>query len=406
MSAEPEAADGRAPERLPMRALMLLALSVFCAVACTRAADPLLDLIAAEFGVTAGQASIVVTMYGLAYGLLQVFYGPVGDRVGKFRVVCITCALTTVGTMACAFSDSLPMLAAARLLTGATAGALLPMSIAWISDIVPYERRQNVLAKFATSNFLGSALGAVMAGLMAERYGWRSIFYLLSAMFLAVAVALFLELRRNPQVRQAAAPANTGALRQFLAYFRESRARNFLAMVALESALMMSPMVFLPLHGQREFGLSPSQSAVLMIAVLVGGLVFIAASAPLTRRWDKRWLISAGGAMVSIGMLGMVFAPMTLAALPLLLLFGFGSTMLHNTLTARATQFSPQARGVSVTLFGSCQYASAALGVWLEGPLVDLAGTSALFGLCAAGLPAVLFYFMRRMLRSDAPAAP
>ena len=44
---------------------------------------------------------------------------------------------------------------------------------------------------------------------------------------------------------------------------------------------------------------------------------------------------------------------------------------------------------------------STAPGVWAEGALIDLAGTRALFGLAAAGLPAVLFYFLRRMRSYD-----
>lgn len=395
--------------RLPMRAIFLLALATFAAVACNRATDPLIDLIAAEFGVTAGSASIVITLYGMAYGVVQVFYGPVGDRIGKYRLVCITCALSTIGCFVCAYAGSLELLAAARLLSGATAGALFPMSVAWISDIVPYDRRQAVLARFIVANFLGSTLGSVMAGLMAEWYGWRSIFLLLGWLFLAVAAALYWELRQNTRARSfhadAAGPSVSllDSFRQIGTYLQEARARYFLVMIALESVLMLSPIVFIPLHGQREFGLSPSASAVLMVAVLAGGMGYLALAGWLTRRMEKFAMVVAGGLMVTITMLDMVFAPGTGTALPLLLLFGFGATMLHSTFMVRATQFSPQARGVSVTLFTSCQYLGIALGVWAEGALVDLAGTHALFGLAAFGLPAVLFHFIRRMRRGELP---
>lgn len=382
-----------------MRAIFLLALATFAAVACTRATDPLIDLIAADYGVSAGAASIVITLYGMAYGALQVFYGPVGDRIGKYRVVCITCALSTLGSFACAWADSLEWLAVARLLSGATAGALFPMSVAWISDIVPYERRQAVLARFVVANFLGSTLGSVLAGLMAEWYGWRSIFYVLGTLFLVVAMALFAELRRNPLARASAGGSTSlrDAFRQIGTYLEDARARTFLAMVATESALMLCPIVFIPIHGQREFGLSPSASAVLMGAVLAGGVAFLALAGVLTRHVQKQQMVHAGAVMVALTMLGMVYAPGTASAVALLLVFGFGSTMLHNTFMVRATQFSPQARGVAVTLFTSCQYVSVALGVWAEGWVVDLAGTHALFGLAAFGVPAALFHFIRRL---------
>lgn len=394
---------------VPRRAILLLALATFTAVACTRATDPLIDLIAKDFGVSAGSASIVITLYGMAYGLLQVFYGPVGDRIGKFRLVFITCALSTVGTFACAFANTLEWLAIARLVSGATAGALFPMSVAWFSDIVPYERRQAMLAKFVVANFLGSSLGSILSGWMAERWGWRSIFLLLAALFLVVAIALYLELKRNADARRQAAhnaaPASlAAAFGQIATYLRDRQARNFLVMVSLETLLMLSPIVFIPLHGQREFGLSPSESAVLMGAVLVGGMGYLAASGLLTRRLEKLHMVFSGAAIATLTLAGMVFAANTVTAVVLLLAFGFGSTMLHNTLMTRATQFSPQARGVSVTLFTSCQYVSVAIGVWVEGRVVDLAGTSALFALAAVGLPAALFIFIRRM-RSRGSAA-
>ncbi len=407
MSDAAPAAEDAAP-RLPVRAIFLLALATFAAVACIRATDPLLDLIAHEFGVSGGSASIIVTVFGLAYGLTQVFYGPLGDRIGKYRLVFITCALTTIGSFGCAFATSLEQLAAARLLTGATAGALFPMSIAWISDIVPYERRQALLARFVVSNFLGSALGAIAAGLMAEWFGWRSMFVLLGCLFLGIAAALYWELRRNPATRHTPDAQSTlaDAFGQIRTYLSDARARDFLALIALESALMLSPVVFIPLHGQREFGLSPSASAVLMVSVLLGGMVYLAAAGILTRRVEKRTMVMVGGALSSLTMLGMVVAPGIASALPLLLLFGFGSTMMHNTFMVRATEFSPKARGVSVTLFSSCQYVSTALGVWAEGALLDVAGTGALFALCAVGLPSALFFFIRRMRAHGPPAAP
>jgi predicted MFS family arabinose efflux permease len=396
--------------RVPRRAILLLALATFTAVACTRATDPLIDLIAKDFGVSAGNASIVITLYGMAYGLLQVFYGPVGDRIGKFRVVFITCALSTVGTFACAWATSLEWLAIARLVSGATAGALFPMSLAWLSDIIPYERRQAMLAKFVVANFLGSSLGSILAGWMAERWGWRSIFLLLSALFFLVAIALYLELRRNAAAKRPAAhgigPGSFAeAFGQIATYLRDRQARNFLVMIALESVLMLSPIVFIPLHGQREFNLSPSESAVLMGAVLAGGMGYLAAAGPLTRRLGMLQMVIVGALIATLTLAGMVFAPDTPTAVVLLLAFGFGSTLLHNTFMTRATQFSPQARGVSVTLFTSCQYVSIAVGVWLDGRVVDLAGTSALFALAAVGLPTALLIQIRR-IRSAGAGAP
>jgi MFS family permease len=80
----------------------------------------------------------------------------------------IGCALTS---MRCALAPTLSALVIARLLAGATAGALIPLSLAWIGDSVPYERRQSVLARYLIGQMFGIALGQVLGGIGADYLG-------------------------------------------------------------------------------------------------------------------------------------------------------------------------------------------------------------------------------------------
>ena len=82
------------------RAIALLALAAFVSASAFRICDPMLPQLAAEFGASTGQAARAVTAFAVAYGVLQMFFGPVGDRYGKYRVV-------SVATFACALGLSL-----------------------------------------------------------------------------------------------------------------------------------------------------------------------------------------------------------------------------------------------------------------------------------------------------------
>jgi YNFM family putative membrane transporter len=64
------------------RAILILSLAALASAAGLRVTDPLLALISAEYRVTPGAASNVITAFAVAYGLLQVVHGPVGDRFG------------------------------------------------------------------------------------------------------------------------------------------------------------------------------------------------------------------------------------------------------------------------------------------------------------------------------------
>src|SRR6185369_15322405 len=97
--------------------LLVLGLAAFMVQANARVIDPLLRTISNEFHVPLVTASIVASGYLLSYGLLQLFYGPLGDRIGKLRVMTVCLALFAAGTFACGFVPSLMSFSILRYVT-------------------------------------------------------------------------------------------------------------------------------------------------------------------------------------------------------------------------------------------------------------------------------------------------
>lgn len=144
--------------------LRLASVAALASIASMRACDPMLLTLAAEFGRGLGEVSRVVSVFAIAYGLMQLFYGPLGDRIGKLRVVAFACIGCVLAALAAAFAQTLKQLVAARVVMGATAAGIVPMTIAWIGDQVPYEQRQETLARL-----LGATVSGMIAGL------WRGL---------------------------------------------------------------------------------------------------------------------------------------------------------------------------------------------------------------------------------------
>ena len=138
---------GPATAAVPVLAIAALALAAMASGISLRLADPLLPRLSREFGISLGEASQVITAFAVAYGLAQLGFGPLGDRFGKYRVIAWACAASAVTSLACALAPGHHALLAARLAAGATAAAVIPLAMAWIGDVVPYERRQPVLAR-------------------------------------------------------------------------------------------------------------------------------------------------------------------------------------------------------------------------------------------------------------------
>src|SRR5947207_8377680 len=123
-AAPPEAPAGAAPV-----SLLLLGAAAFVVTADIRVVNPLLRVIASEFGADVGDTGWIVTAYTVPYGLFQLLYGPLGDRLGKLRVMTVTLALFAVGTAACGLAPGLATLALLRFLTGAAAAAMIPLAL-------------------------------------------------------------------------------------------------------------------------------------------------------------------------------------------------------------------------------------------------------------------------------------
>ena len=88
----------------------------------------------------------------------------------------------------CGLASSLDSLTLARLCSGATVAWILPISLAYIGDVVPYEQRQQVLGRFLAGQVLGQLFGQAAGGIIGDYFGWRTMFFVLAAMLAVAAV--------------------------------------------------------------------------------------------------------------------------------------------------------------------------------------------------------------------------
>ena len=383
------------------RAVIVLSLAAFASAAALRATDPLLPLIAAQFGTTPGGASAVITGFALAYGLLQLANGPIADRIGKYRMVFWVTAISAVGNLACALAPSLPLLVAARFATGATVGAIVPLAMAWIGDAVPYERRQPVLARFLIGHMFGVAFASSASGFLGDYVGWRAMFYLLAALYAVTALFLFLELRGNPRTREARAATGglRDAFRRMAMLTHRPWVRVILVTVFVEGALLYGATAFIALYLHQRFGLSLGASGSVVAAFAAGGLLYASVATHVVPRLGERGLVLGGGAFIALGFVVLALAPAALWAIPCVVGLGLGVYMLHNTLQVHATQMAPEARGGSLALFACSLFTGQSMGVWLASHAVDAAGVRPVFLVAALGLFVLALDFRRRLSR-------
>jgi predicted MFS family arabinose efflux permease len=383
------------------RAIVLLAVAGFAGQSMVRSADSLLPQIAADFAVTIGAASIVVSAYSLMHGSMQLIIGPIGDRFGKYKMVTAMCALSALTVAACGLAHSLTALTFARIAAGATASWLIPLGMAYIGDVVPYERRQQVLGRYLTGQISGQLAGQAAGGIIGDWLGWRAAFFIHATIFALAALALARELRFNPLTRT---PARPGApQRAFTADYRVVLANPFarfvMACAFAEFALMFGGFAYVGADLHARFGISFTLVGLMVGFFGLGGLIYAAAVKQLVHRFGQPGLALNGGIILGLAYLLLAFAPVWWVAPLAITLIGLGFYMLHNTLQTNATQMVPEARATAVGLFSAALYLGQTAGVALFAPVIDRAGGPRVFLAVALLLPLLALVFSRRLRR-------
>lgn len=177
--------------------LRLIGLAAFSSMASMRVCDPMLLTLSREFQVTTGDASAVIAAFAVAYGMLQLAYGPLGDRLGKVPVIIGATSACALFSAVTALAPSLTVLVVSRAAMGAAAAGIIPLSMAWIGDQVPYAQRQETLARLMGATVTGMMAGQWFGGFATETLGWRAAFAVLAMLFLTAAVLLFRHAREG-----------------------------------------------------------------------------------------------------------------------------------------------------------------------------------------------------------------
>jgi YNFM family putative membrane transporter len=342
--------------------LVVLSCANFCSAAIMRAADPLIPLLAVEFDTTVSRAAVVATAFALAYGVFQIAIGPFGDRIGKVRLITGATFFAGVSTLAAAFAESLEHLALMRLLAGAAAGAIIPLGLAYVGDVIASDRRQEVLSRYVAGQILGLTLGPAIAGVLGEHVSWRFVFALFGSLLLLVCAMLLREI----VVRGVREGRNTGQgqlLRRYLALAASARARLVLAAVFVEGFLLFGGITFLGAFVVQRYDTGYDTAGLIGAGFGLGGLAYVLVARWLLARLPPRRMVVAGGLLLltCFGILSL--RPPLLVVSAAAATMGTGFYLIHNILQNRATAMLPEATGLAMSVFAVAFFLGQSIGI-------------------------------------------
>ena len=290
----------------------------------------------------------------------------------------------------------------ARFATGAAAGGwIIPISMAYVGDVTPYDQRQTILGRYLTGQILGQLFGQAAGGVLGDLVGWRNVFFVLSGIFAVATAGLVYELITNPLTHQPSHPGETAKsfFADYAAVLKTPFARIVIIAAFIENALLWGAFAYIGAHLHARFALSFTLIGLSVGCFGIGGLIYAALVKTFVYRLGQVRLAVTGGFTIAAGYIALSLAPAWWLAPLGTAAIGLGFYMLHNTLQTNATQMTPEARGTAVAIFSSAIFIGQTVGVALGALIIDRAGAVPLFFGTAATLPVLAIWFARELAR-------
>lgn len=250
----------------------LITLFAFCCgaiVANIYYAQPIIELIAPEVGLSAHGASLIVSLTQIGYALGLLFLVPLADLVENRRLMLATAALSTLALLAFGLSSSAPVLLAMALLIGFSSVSV-QMLIPLAAHLAPEQTRGRVVGSIMGGLILGILLARPASSLIADHFGWRAVFVTAAGLMVVIITVMSRTMPRRVPDHRATYGELLASLYHLMARYAVLRQRS------LYQALMFAAFSLFwtaaPLELARVHGLSQSQIAIFALVGAIGAV--------------------------------------------------------------------------------------------------------------------------------------
>lgn len=155
-----------------------LGLGTFIQVLDTSIANVAIPYIAGNLSVSADEGTWVITSFSASNAVVLPLTGWLADYFGRVRLFVWSVILFAITSFFCGFSSSLTMLVIFRVLQGAVAGSLIPLSQSLLMANSPPERQGSALGFWGMIVITAPILGPILGGYITDEYSWPWIFYI------------------------------------------------------------------------------------------------------------------------------------------------------------------------------------------------------------------------------------
>ena len=340
----------------------------FCAFVTLYAPQPLLPMLAREFGSSAAAVSLIVTASTLAVAVAAPFAGAAADRFGRKRVIVWSAFLLAAPILIAAEAGILRQLLFWRFWQGVFTPGIFAVTIAYINE----EWKEGVgaaMSAYVAGTVIGGFSGRMVAALVAAQAGWRWSFVVLAVLDAGCALAMARwmppdsQRSRRPSAVREVVRATIRGMGEHLANPR------LLATYAVGFGVLftlIATFTYVNFYlAAPPFGLGTTALGLLFTVYLAGAAITPVGGRAIDRLGHRWALVAAfGGGMIGMALTLIHHLPAVLAGLALCC---SGVFIAHSAASSYVGAVAREARAAAVGLYAMFYYAGGSLGAALPG---------------------------------------
>ena len=294
-------------------------LAGFCAFLTLYAPQPILPMLASVFHASNVMISLMITASTIGVALAAPVIGQIADRIGRKRIIVLSAFTLGAATLLIATSTTLGMLLFWRFMQGIATPGVFSVTTAYVHDEWPPHRAASAISAYVSGTVIGGFSGRVIAGLIAERWGWHSAFVLLGVISIAIAVYLAIFLPVETNFARPELPARV--VDSIVEHMRNPRLRAAYAIGFCVLFTQIALFTYVTFHlAAAPFLLSPAVLGSIFVVYLGGAIVTPLAGRRIGKDGHPRMLmfaatLGAAGALLTLAPnLSIVIAGLTLCS--------------------------------------------------------------------------------------------
>lgn len=311
---------------------------------------PIIPKLANIFRVSAESIGLIVPAYLIPYGMTTLIWGPLSDRFGRKNIIILSFICFILLTTLTFTASSATSMLYIRILTGIGASGVVPISLALIGDLFPYNERGRALGWLFGAMAGGMAFGSTAGVILEPFITWKGLF--LSVAILATIILIILLPYRSFLDTKVQNSEHASIKKVILSYFSllsSKRGKQTYAYVLINAIFHSGVYTWLGLYFVKRYALSELGIGLALIGYGIPGFLLGPVIGRLADRLGRKYLIPAGLAIAGLSAAALTINLSVYGAAFFVTTLSLGYDMTQPLLAGIVTTLSPK-RGAAMGL--------------------------------------------------------